>query len=73
MVSANNSGSKRDVYAEGECPVAFLTPANAMLTVELGYLADVLDAAGVASNVSEAAREYKANITEAIWNHTARP
>ena len=55
------------------CMAAFLTPANAMLTVELGYLADVLDAAGVASNVSQAAREYKANITEAIWNHTVSP
>lgn len=44
-----------------------------MLTVELGYLADVLDAAGVASDVSQAAREYKANITEAIWNHTVSP
>ncbi|KAI0728710.1 Six-hairpin glycosidase-like protein [Fomitopsis betulina] len=49
---------------------AFLTPANAMLTVELGYLADILDDAGLASDVSQAAREYKANITDAIWNHT---
>ncbi|TFY69903.1 hypothetical protein EVJ58_g148 [Rhodofomes roseus] len=52
------------------CTFAFLTPANAMLTVELGYLADILDSAGLASDVSQAAREYVTNITEAIWEHT---
>lgn len=56
--------------AECARTIAFLTPANAMLTVELGYLADILDDAGLASDVSQAAREYKANITDAIWNHT---
>ena len=49
---------------------AFLTPANAMLTVELSQLADVLESAGKAGNVSEKARNYSAVITDAIWKYT---
>ncbi|KAI0921582.1 hypothetical protein AcW1_004489 [Taiwanofungus camphoratus] len=49
---------------------AFLTPANAMLTVELDYLADILESAGQAGTVSQLARQYSRIITDAIWNST---
>lgn len=49
---------------------AFLVPANAMLSVELGHLADILDSAKQAHNVSVAAREWSARISAAIWNTT---
>ena len=50
--------------------LAFLTPANAMLSVELGHLADVFDHAGQAQNVSQLAREWSKRIYNAIWNTT---
>jgi len=49
---------------------AFLTSANAMLVVELDYLADILDATGQAGNVSELARHYSGVISNAIWETT---
>jgi meiotically up-regulated gene 157 (Mug157) protein len=52
---------------------AFLTPANAMLSVELTNLADILDAAGQSKNVSDLAREWSGRIGTAIMNSTVRP
>ncbi|EKM59661.1 uncharacterized protein PHACADRAFT_205888 [Phanerochaete carnosa HHB-10118-sp] len=49
---------------------AFLTPANAMLSVELTNLANILDSAKQAPNVSAAAREWSSRISNAIWNTT---
>ncbi|KAK7470856.1 hypothetical protein VKT23_002272 [Stygiomarasmius scandens] len=49
---------------------AFLTPANAMLSVELSHLADILDAAGQGQNISQSAREWSSTIRSAIWNTT---
>ncbi|KAL0061344.1 hypothetical protein AAF712_011861 [Marasmius tenuissimus] len=49
---------------------AFLVPANAMLSVELGYLAEILDATGKAQNVSALAKEWSGRIKDAIWNST---
>lgn len=49
---------------------AFLTPANAMLSVELKNLADILDAAGKSKNVSESARSWSSKIHGAIMNTT---
>lgn len=49
---------------------AFLTPANAMLSVELTNLADILDSAKLAKNMSAFAREYSARIQAAIWDTT---
>ncbi|EIM88208.1 uncharacterized protein STEHIDRAFT_95225 [Stereum hirsutum FP-91666 SS1] len=49
---------------------AFLTPANAMLSVELGYLADMLDSTGQLANISSLARNYSSVISNAIWNTT---
>lgn len=49
---------------------AFLVPANAMLSVELTHLADVLDAAKQAKNISALARKYSSTITNAIWDTT---
>ncbi|KAF5369901.1 hypothetical protein D9758_001236 [Tetrapyrgos nigripes] len=49
---------------------AFLTPANAMLSVELTHLADILDAAGQGQNISQSAREWSTRIHDAIWNTT---
>ncbi|RXW23362.1 hypothetical protein EST38_g2481 [Candolleomyces aberdarensis] len=51
---------------------AFLTPANAMLSVELGHLADVLDQVGDLKNVSTQAREWSARIKDAIWQTTVQ-
>ncbi|KIY49553.1 hypothetical protein FISHEDRAFT_65492 [Fistulina hepatica ATCC 64428] len=49
---------------------AFLVPANAMLTVELTYLADVLDEVGVLGNVSGMARQWSQNVYDVIWKTT---
>ncbi|TBU48512.1 Six-hairpin glycosidase-like protein [Dichomitus squalens] len=49
---------------------SFLTPANAMLSVELTHLADVLDATHQAKNISKQACQYSSTITKAIWDHT---
>ncbi|KAI0346760.1 hypothetical protein BDW22DRAFT_1480505 [Trametopsis cervina] len=49
---------------------AFLTPANAMLSVELGHLADILDSARQAKNISTLAKQWSSRIHDAIWNST---
>ncbi len=49
---------------------AFLTPANAMLSVELTHLADLLDTTHKAKNVSTLAKKYSATIKKAIWDTT---
>ncbi|KAI9001183.1 Six-hairpin glycosidase-like protein [Trametes punicea] len=49
---------------------AFLVPANAMLSVELTHLAEILDATKQAKNVSQLARKYSSTITNAIWETT---
>ncbi|CAE6420959.1 unnamed protein product [Rhizoctonia solani] len=49
---------------------AFLTPANAMLSVELTHLADTLDGMGRLKNVSDSARKWSSQIRDSIWNHT---
>ncbi|KAK1219554.1 hypothetical protein PQX77_017743 [Marasmius sp. AFHP31] len=49
---------------------AFLVPANAMLSVELGHLAEMLDVTGKAQNVSVLAKEWSGRIRDAIWNTT---
>jgi uncharacterized protein len=43
-----------------------------MLSVELTYLADILDAAGQSNNVSNLAREWSSRIKTAIIEHTVR-
>ncbi|KAF8076196.1 Six-hairpin glycosidase-like protein [Lyophyllum atratum] len=49
---------------------AFLTPANAMLSVELTQLADVLDAAKQLPDVSQDAKMWSARVRDAVWKHT---
>lgn len=49
---------------------AFLTPANAMLVVELNYLVNMLDSVGQLGNISALARHYSSVIEEAIWSTT---
>ncbi|KAJ6545770.1 hypothetical protein B0H19DRAFT_1267133 [Mycena capillaripes] len=56
--------------------LTFLTPANAMLSVELGHLADILTALGQSKtaqgkNVSEQATLWSKRTRDAIWNTTA--
>ena len=51
---------------------AYLTPANAMLSVELNHLADVLDAVKQLPNVSQQARQWSKGIHDAIWETTVR-
>jgi hypothetical protein len=49
---------------------AFLTPANAMLSVELTHLAAILDSAGELRNVSQQAKQWSSRIHNAIWKTT---
>ncbi|KAG6911667.1 hypothetical protein DXG01_007917 [Tephrocybe rancida] len=46
---------------------AFLTPANAMLSVELTHLADVLDDAGQLPDVSKDAKTWSARVVDNIF------
>lgn len=52
--------------------VAFLTPANAMLAVELTNVADMLDDAKSFKNknIPDMARSVSKRVTDAIWNST---
>lgn len=52
---------------------AFLTPANAMLSVELTHLADILDQTHQLRNVSQQAKEWSSRIHKAIWDTTVGP
>ncbi|KAJ7767047.1 Six-hairpin glycosidase-like protein [Mycena maculata] len=54
---------------------AFLTPANAMLSVELTHLADILAASGQAktgqgNNISEQATAWSKRVSDAVWEET---
>ncbi|KAF9651779.1 hypothetical protein BDM02DRAFT_3090493 [Thelephora ganbajun] len=50
---------------------AFLTPANAMLSVELEFLAEIVDAAGHGSlDITSSARTWSNRIKDALWNTT---
>ncbi|KAF8520126.1 Six-hairpin glycosidase-like protein [Gautieria morchelliformis] len=49
---------------------AFLTPANAMLSVELTHLADMLDAVQQRQDVSVKARQLSKRISDAVWQTT---
>ncbi|KAJ3909236.1 Six-hairpin glycosidase-like protein [Lentinula edodes] len=49
---------------------AFLTPANAMLSVELTNLALILDEAGQGASISQSAKEWSSRINESIWANT---
>ena len=53
--------------------VAFLTPANAMLSVELTNLANMLDSVGQLRNVSQQARTWSSRISDAIYATAVRP
>lgn len=52
--------------------LAFLTPANAMLSVELTHLADMLTSAKQHSDIASQAREFSSRISKAIWDTTVR-
>ncbi|KAG6832973.1 hypothetical protein H0H92_004857 [Tricholoma furcatifolium] len=49
---------------------AFLTPANAMLSVELTHLATMLEDVGQMSDVVQEAKTWSSRIYNAIWEHT---
>ncbi|KAF8639878.1 hypothetical protein AX17_001132 [Amanita inopinata Kibby_2008] len=49
---------------------AFLTPANAMLSVELKHIADVLDDVNQLRNISQLSRGWSNRIRNAIWSTT---
>lgn len=50
---------------------AFLTPANAMLSVELEFLAEIMDAAGHgSSDITSSARTWSKRIKDAVWDTT---
>jgi hypothetical protein len=59
------------LYHDGidETLPAFLTPANAMLSVELNNLADILDAVKLHQNATFA-RNWSKTIKNAIYQHT---
>lgn len=51
--------------------LAFLTPANAMLSVELEFLADIMEATGHgSSDITSSARMWSGRIRDALWNTT---
>ncbi|KAI0131867.1 Six-hairpin glycosidase-like protein [Xylariales sp. AK1849] len=52
------------------CVFNFITSDNAMMSVELAYLADTLDEIGTLVDVSHEAREHSGVIRDAVWNHT---
>lgn len=73
LVSSVRSSSLKNYVVSPlakHCLIAFLTPANAMLSVELSHLADILDAAGKSKNVSTSARSLSSRIHNAIMNFT---
>ena len=49
-----------------------MTPANAMLAVELSNLAEMMDEAKTFRNISTLARSLSARISSAIWKTTVR-
>jgi len=49
---------------------AFLTPANAMLVVELTNLATILDDAGQGADISQSAKGWSTKINESVWANT---
>ena len=50
---------------------AFLTPANAMLSVELEFLAEIMGAAGHGSSeIAASARTWSKRIRDALWDTT---
>lgn len=50
---------------------AFLTPANAMLSVELGLLAETMEAAGHgSSNITSSAQIWCKRVRDALWDTT---
>lgn len=51
----------------------FITSDNAMLSVELNHIADVLDASRKLSQVSRQARQYARTIRNAVLHHTKTP
>lgn len=51
---------------------AFLTSANAMLSVELTHLANMLDAVHQRQDVSSKARQLSKRISDAVWGTTVR-
>ena len=61
---------RRGVKTDIELQSAFLTPANAMLSVELAHLANMLDATEQLRNVSEQAKQWSSRIHDAIWKTT---
>ena len=50
-------------------PLAYLTPANAMLSVELNYLSELLDDVGLHANASFA-RTWSTTVKNAIYDST---
>ncbi|KAG9317210.1 Six-hairpin glycosidase-like protein [Chiua virens] len=51
---------------------AFLTPANAMLSVEMNNLATILDEVDIAPSVSAKAEQWSQSIKDAIYEHAVR-
>ncbi|KAJ7496343.1 hypothetical protein B0H11DRAFT_1801467 [Mycena galericulata] len=54
---------------------AFLTPANAMLSVELGHLASILTASGQSKttqgkNITQLATQWSNSVSAALWKNT---
>ncbi|KAF5019812.1 hypothetical protein F66182_8181 [Fusarium sp. NRRL 66182] len=48
----------------------YITPDNAMMSVELGNVADVLDKVGNQTKLSRTLRRHARTIGQAVWDHT---
>ncbi|KAH0597638.1 hypothetical protein MHUMG1_05018 [Metarhizium humberi] len=55
------------------CVFNFITSDNAMLSVELNHVADLLDASRKLNQVSRQARQYARTIRNAVLHHTKTP
>lgn len=51
----------------------YITPVNAMLSVELHHLAEMLDSLQTLPQVASLAHSYSATIRQAIFDHTLTP
>lgn len=48
----------------------FITSDNAMMSVELGHTADMLDKIGTLQNMTSKLHEHEGVIRQAVWDHT---
>ncbi|PHH93291.1 hypothetical protein CDD83_7990 [Cordyceps sp. RAO-2017] len=56
--------------SDDQCVFNFITSDNAMMSVELGHVADMLNRVGSLKDVSDRLSHYSRVIRDAVWAHT---